>query len=102
MPKDNTNVTIFVISRLCHVGDRMNLPDKLSLRYGHGAIFRVIVSGKTKLGHMKDEIMIGTSCAGPGCSSLGYGAMEELGPFRVHSDGKTLYRNDYAWNDGNL
>lgn len=36
---------------------------------------------------------------GPGCSSLGYGAMEELGPFRVHSDGKTLYRNNYAWNN---
>lgn len=35
---------------------------------------------------------------GPGCSSLGYGAMEELGPFRVNSDGKTLYRNPYAWN----
>ncbi|KAJ0818770.1 putative carboxypeptidase D [Helianthus annuus] len=36
---------------------------------------------------------------GPGCSSFGYGAMEELGPFRVSSDGKTLYRNDYAWNN---
>ncbi|KAG2638800.1 hypothetical protein PVAP13_2NG640100 [Panicum virgatum] len=36
---------------------------------------------------------------GPGCSSLGYGAMEELGPFRVKSDGKTLYRNPYAWNN---
>ncbi|XP_058077424.1 serine carboxypeptidase II-3-like [Magnolia sinica] len=35
---------------------------------------------------------------GPGCSSLGFGAMEELGPFRVMSDGKTLYRNKYAWN----
>ncbi|KAI5576480.1 hypothetical protein POPTR_009G056000v4 [Populus trichocarpa] len=35
---------------------------------------------------------------GPGCSSLGYGAMEELGPFRVHSNGKTLYRNKYSWN----
>ncbi|KAL4203586.1 hypothetical protein AMTRI_Chr01g104670 [Amborella trichopoda] len=35
---------------------------------------------------------------GPGCSSLGYGAMEELGPFRVYSDGKTLYKNRYAWN----
>ncbi|CAL8102231.1 unnamed protein product [Prunus armeniaca] len=35
---------------------------------------------------------------GPGCSSLGYGAMEELGPFRVSSDNRTLYRNDYAWN----
>ncbi|XP_074565219.1 serine carboxypeptidase II-3-like [Curcuma longa] len=35
---------------------------------------------------------------GPGCSSLGFGAMEELGPFRVMSDGKTLYRNPHAWN----
>ncbi|CAN6443977.1 unnamed protein product [Victoria cruziana] len=36
---------------------------------------------------------------GPGCSSLGYGAMEELGPFRVASDGRTLYRNKFAWNN---
>nr|DAD42467.1 TPA_asm: hypothetical protein HUJ06_000697 [Nelumbo nucifera] len=26
------------------------------------------------------------------------GAMEELGPFRVKSDGKTLYENPFAWN----
>ncbi|XP_061356961.1 serine carboxypeptidase 1-like [Gastrolobium bilobum] len=36
---------------------------------------------------------------GPGCSSLGYGAFEELGPFRVNSDGKTLFNNKYAWNE---
>ncbi|CAA7405911.1 unnamed protein product [Spirodela intermedia] len=35
---------------------------------------------------------------GPGCSSLGFGAMEELGPFRVRSDGRTLFRNPFAWN----
>ncbi|KAL5992719.1 hypothetical protein ACLOJK_013638 [Asimina triloba] len=35
---------------------------------------------------------------GPGCSSL-IGAMTELGPFRVNPDGKTLFRNDYAWNN---
>ncbi|KAK3017294.1 hypothetical protein RJ639_006398 [Escallonia herrerae] len=35
---------------------------------------------------------------GPGCSSLAYGAMQELGPFRVNSDGKTLYKNKFAWN----
>ncbi|KAJ8500691.1 hypothetical protein OPV22_011243 [Ensete ventricosum] len=34
---------------------------------------------------------------GPGCSSLGYGAMEELGPFRVNSDGETLRGNDHSW-----
>ncbi|XP_019708755.1 serine carboxypeptidase 1-like [Elaeis guineensis] len=36
---------------------------------------------------------------GPGCSSLGGGAMQELGPFRVQSDGKTLHRNKHAWNN---
>ncbi|KAJ4843427.1 hypothetical protein Tsubulata_011685 [Turnera subulata] len=35
---------------------------------------------------------------GPGCSSLAYGALQELGPFRVHSDGKTLFKNKYSWN----
>ena len=39
--------------------------------------------------------------AGPGCSSLGYGAMQELGPFRVNRDNQTLSRNKYAWNNGN-
>ncbi|KAL5677676.1 hypothetical protein ACJX0J_013807, partial [Zea mays] len=36
---------------------------------------------------------------GPGCSSFGYGAMQELGPFRVNSDNKTLSRNTNAWNN---
>ncbi|CAE6075925.1 unnamed protein product [Arabidopsis arenosa] len=36
---------------------------------------------------------------GPACSSVGLGAFEELGPFRVHSDGKTLFRNPYSWNN---
>ncbi|GKU91743.1 hypothetical protein SLEP1_g5569 [Rubroshorea leprosula] len=35
---------------------------------------------------------------GPGCSSIAYGASEEVGPFRVQSDGKTLSLNPYAWN----
>jgi serine carboxypeptidase-like clade 2 len=35
---------------------------------------------------------------GPGCSSIGYGAMAELGPFRVNPDGRTLSYNPYAWN----
>lgn len=30
---------------------------------------------------------------------MGAGAMQELGPFRVKSDGKTLYRNNYSWNE---
>ncbi|KAJ9552065.1 hypothetical protein OSB04_016110 [Centaurea solstitialis] len=35
---------------------------------------------------------------GPGCSSL-FGAMTELGPFRINSDAKTLFRNKYAWSN---
>lgn len=35
---------------------------------------------------------------GPGCSSFGIGALQEIGPFRVDTDGKTLCRNKYAWN----
>ena len=37
---------------------------------------------------------------GPGCSSVGSGALEELGAFRVHADGETLRLNEYAWNKG--
>ncbi|KAL6604827.1 hypothetical protein ACP70R_042771 [Stipagrostis hirtigluma subsp. patula] len=33
------------------------------------------------------------------CSSLGIGAMQEIGPFRVNPDGKTLSRNNHAWNN---
>ncbi|KAJ4782398.1 Carboxypeptidase [Rhynchospora pubera] len=35
---------------------------------------------------------------GPGCSSVAYGASEELGSFRINSDGETLFLNEYAWN----
>ncbi|CAN6363503.1 unnamed protein product [Urochloa humidicola] len=32
---------------------------------------------------------------GPGCSSVGSGAMEELGAFRVHTDGESLLLDDH-------
>ncbi|KAF8704912.1 hypothetical protein HU200_031155 [Digitaria exilis] len=35
---------------------------------------------------------------GPGCSSIGYGASEEVGAFTINADGKTLSLNTYAWN----
>lgn len=35
---------------------------------------------------------------GPGCSSIAYGEAEEIGPFHIKEDGKTLYLNAYSWN----
>ncbi|TKW13544.1 hypothetical protein SEVIR_5G108832v4 [Setaria viridis] len=35
---------------------------------------------------------------GPGCSSVGYGASEELGAFRINADSRSLSRNPYPWN----
>lgn len=38
--------------------------------------------------------------AGPGCSSVAYGASEEIGPFRLNRTGSSLYLNKYSWNRG--
>ncbi|XP_028549431.1 serine carboxypeptidase-like 26 isoform X2 [Dendrobium catenatum] len=35
---------------------------------------------------------------GPGCSSIGYGAVVELGPLRIKRHGAGLEFNKYAWN----
>ncbi|KAJ4890713.1 Serine carboxypeptidase-like 22 [Raphanus sativus] len=34
---------------------------------------------------------------GPGCSSIAYGAAEEIGPFRINR-GSNLYLNSFSWN----
>lgn len=38
--------------------------------------------------------------SGPGCSSVGYGATQEIGPFIVGTDGHGLRFNNYSWNKG--
>ncbi|XP_010278297.1 PREDICTED: serine carboxypeptidase-like 31 [Nelumbo nucifera] len=35
---------------------------------------------------------------GPGCSSVGYGATQEIGPFIVDTDGRGIKLNPYSWN----
>lgn len=37
---------------------------------------------------------------GPGCSSIGYGAVVELGPLIVNKNGEGLHFNPYSWNQG--
>ncbi|XP_023640643.1 serine carboxypeptidase-like 22 isoform X3 [Capsella rubella] len=37
---------------------------------------------------------------GPGCSSIAYGASEEIGPFRITKTGCSLYLNNFSWNTG--
>ncbi|CAN6915479.1 unnamed protein product [Brassica oleracea] len=40
---------------------------------------------------------------GPGCSSIAYGASEEIGPFRINKTGSSLFLNKFSWNkDANL
>ncbi|XP_071698768.1 serine carboxypeptidase II-2-like [Rutidosis leptorrhynchoides] len=36
---------------------------------------------------------------GPGCSSVAFGMAEEVGPFHVNKDGKSVYLNPYSWNN---
>ncbi|ERN07520.1 serine carboxypeptidase-like 25 isoform X1 [Amborella trichopoda] len=35
---------------------------------------------------------------GPGCSSIAYGASEEIGPFRIKKSASGLYLNKFSWN----
>ncbi|XP_048231395.1 serine carboxypeptidase-like 28 [Ricinus communis] len=51
-----------------------------------------------KMARPKSKPLVLWLNGGPGCSSVAYGASEEVGPFRVRSDGKTLYLNPYTWN----
>ncbi|CAN1809474.1 Serine carboxypeptidase 24, partial [Linum perenne] len=37
---------------------------------------------------------------GPGCSSVAFGASEEIGPFRINKTASSLYLNKYSWNRG--
>ncbi|XVE97453.1 hypothetical protein REPUB_Repub03eG0021100 [Reevesia pubescens] len=42
--------------------------------------------------------MAAAAARGPGCSSVAYGASEEIGPFRINKISSSLYLNKYSWN----
>ncbi|KAH7656227.1 Peptidase S10 serine carboxypeptidase protein [Dioscorea alata] len=62
------------------------------------ALFYYFVEASKNSSGLKNKPLVLWLNGGPGCSSLGTGAMSELGPFFVKRDGKTLYENAHAWN----
>ncbi|KAL3581436.1 hypothetical protein D5086_015768 [Populus alba] len=63
----------------------------------YGALFYWLVEAPTSRSPESRPLVLWLN-GGPGCSSVAYGAAEEIGPFRIRPDGKTLYFNPYAWN----
>ncbi|XP_031373698.1 serine carboxypeptidase-like 27 [Punica granatum] len=61
------------------------------------ALFYWLVGAPNTLGHKSRPLVLWLN-GGPGCSSVAYGAAEEIGPFRIQPDGRTLDLNPYAWN----
>ncbi|XP_042486185.1 serine carboxypeptidase-like 31 isoform X2 [Macadamia integrifolia] len=48
--------------------------------------------------HPEEKPLVLWLNGGPGCSSVGYGATQEIGPFTVDTDGSGLKLNPYSWN----
>ncbi|KAI3790384.1 hypothetical protein L2E82_03380 [Cichorium intybus] len=63
----------------------------------HGrALFYWLTEAATHNPHQKPLVL--WLNGGPGCSSIAYGASEEIGPFRINKTLSSLYLNKYSWN----
>ncbi|KZV37375.1 serine carboxypeptidase-like 27-like [Dorcoceras hygrometricum] len=60
------------------------------------ALFYWLTEAPTKRGPESKPLLLWLN-GGPGCSSIGYGAVQEIGPFNVNRDGKSLSLNRYTW-----
>lgn len=65
---------------------------------GGRALFYWLVEAPVSRGPRSRPLVLWLN-GGPGCSSIAYGASEEIGPFHIRPDGKSLYSNPYAWNN---
>ncbi|KAF8403027.1 hypothetical protein HHK36_011122 [Tetracentron sinense] len=61
------------------------------------ALFYWLIESPTSRGAKSRPLVLWLN-GGPGCSSVAYGAAEEIGPFHIRPDGRTLFFNPYAWN----
>ncbi|KAH7420328.1 hypothetical protein KP509_13G002400 [Ceratopteris richardii] len=60
------------------------------------ALFYWLVEAESPF--LDDKPLILWLNGGPGCSSIAYGAMEEIGPFKALPSGTGLAKNHYTWN----
>lgn len=88
LPGQPANVTFYQYSGYVTVDSRAGR-----------ALFYWLIEVPRHLGPASKPLVLWLN-GGPGCSSVAYGASEEVGPFRVRPNGKALHLNPYAWNRG--
>ncbi|XVF27685.1 hypothetical protein REPUB_Repub14bG0130100 [Reevesia pubescens] len=84
-----------------------NLPGQPAVDFRHYAGY-VIVNEKNgralfywfyeAMSHPDEKPLVLWLNGGPGCSSVGYGATQEIGPFIVDTDGRGMKFNNFSWN----
>ncbi|XVE51284.1 hypothetical protein DITRI_Ditri02bG0027600 [Diplodiscus trichospermus] len=84
-----------------------NLPGQPTVNFRHYAGY-VTVNEKNgralfywfyeAMSHPDEKPLVLWLNGGPGCSSVGYGATQEIGPFIVDTDGREIKFNNFSWN----
>ncbi|XP_065849242.1 serine carboxypeptidase 24-like [Euphorbia lathyris] len=68
----------------------------VTVNYKHGrALFYWFTEASSSPSHKPLLLWLN---GGPGCSSVAYGASEEIGPYRINKTGSSLYLNKHSWN----